>query len=206
MVRITHSYEEAKDVVYVWAGRCKRMAVYEHIGDITEKVHIHLCMDGCEVEKKQLRELGARTGLDLKGNAMCSMKVWDGEERPLVYMTKGKFEPKYLQGFTTDDHLRWKSLWTEPECRSKDGQIYDHYMFDVDERYMYYTKDNPINANNVLTHKFDFIKAHAKSCAFQHMKCVWNIQAVNLFKMLVYTFCFRSGVVIPKNDAVFKTF
>lgn len=206
MVRITHSYEEAKDVVYVWAGRCKRMAVYEHTGDITEKVHIHLVMDGCEVEKKQLRELGSRTGVNLKGNEMCSMKKWDGDERPLVYMTKGQFEPKYLQGWTEEDANGWKSKWTEPESRSRDGQLYDFYMFDVDERYNHYLRDNPLTAQNVLTHQFDFVKAHAKQCAFQHTKYIWNIQAVNMYKMLVYTYCFRNNVSIPQKDAVFKSF
>ena len=49
-VRITHSYEVAKPIVHLWAMKCEKILAYEHLGERTGKIHIHLLLVNTSVE------------------------------------------------------------------------------------------------------------------------------------------------------------
>lgn len=84
-VRITRSYSDLSGLVLSWAARADKMVVYEHVGDATEKTHIHMVIIGSEVCKKQLKNLVGF--MNFKGNGDWSFKEYE-EGDAMVYMTK----------------------------------------------------------------------------------------------------------------------
>ena len=55
-VRITHSYEVAKPIVHLWAMKCEKILAYEHLGERTGKIHIHLLLVNTSVDKKAIEK------------------------------------------------------------------------------------------------------------------------------------------------------
>lgn len=109
-VRLTYSYADISGVIRQWAMKCEKMAVYEHEGAETKKVHCHIAIQRVCVCKKQLRNI-ANSIIDIKGNEKSSFKELDMSQTPFIYMTKGTLEPKYLQGYEKEDADKWKSLY-----------------------------------------------------------------------------------------------
>ena len=72
-VRITHSYEVAKPIVHLWAMKCEKILAYEHLGERTGKIHIHLLLVNTSVDK-QLRNIAATTKIPVSGNEWMSFK------------------------------------------------------------------------------------------------------------------------------------
>ena len=64
-VRITHSYEVAKPIVHLWAMKCEKILAYEHLGERTGKIHIHLLLVNTSVDK-QLRNIAATTKISIR--------------------------------------------------------------------------------------------------------------------------------------------
>ena len=65
-VRITHSYEVAKPIVHLWAMKCEKILAYEHLGERTGKIHIHLLLVNTSVDRKQLRNIAATTKISIR--------------------------------------------------------------------------------------------------------------------------------------------
>lgn len=193
-VRITYSYDQAAPIVRAWATRVTKMVVYEHIGSQTEKKHIHLLVLGSSLQKKQLRNIASQL-MDVKGNEIMSFKEYVGGEDYMTYMTKGKHDPSYLQGYTAEEAAVWKSKWVEParhEKVSSDERLYED-VFGGDypnEHWEMWKKEYPEKM------KFDWVREFARSLVFQRNKFIWNLKAINQYKMLVYTYCYRNGVAM----------
>lgn len=215
-VRITYAYDAIKPLLECWAERCEKMAVYEHVGERTNKVHIHLVMENCEIGKEQLKNMAKPTPITLIGNKLCSFKKYDGNEKAYVYMTKGVLTPKFLKVWTDVDADRWKKLWVGDlgHQNSKDVLLYedcyDELTFEV--AWKYYQRDHPNNyiAGSKPTssndYQFNFIKQWARNYSFSKFNRIWNIQAINMYKMLVYTYVYRNNLVIPEKESAFKSF
>jgi hypothetical protein len=119
-VRITHAYSVAQKIVAAWALKSERMAVFEHEGEKTGKIHIHLALYGTSVDKKQLRNIAAATLIPVKGNENMAFEEWDGlENNYCYYMTKGHIDASYLLKYTQVDVEQWKSNWVEPKVYKK---------------------------------------------------------------------------------------
>lgn len=212
MVRITHSYQDASGVVALWAARAEKMVVYEHVGTKTEKVHIHMVILGSDTHKKQLRNIGMATGLELKGNKYCSFKEWDGSDRPCVYMTKGEYNPSFVKGYSSVECDKWKSMWIEQLEVGADARMYNEFagsgqaheaiLIDLNK----YEHEHSEECLKDLHWKFEFIRKRARNFAFQRAQYIWNLRAINMYKMLVYTYCYRENVPIPDKHQVFKGF
>lgn len=202
-VRITHSYEASVRVLSAWALRCEKMVCYEHVGTQTEKIHIHVVILGSSVCKKQLRNIGQQF-VPLKGNENCSFKECQSWETPLVYMTKGNLEPKYLMGFTKEECDSAKAKWVEPSAQpSKQRQIYNECFYIESEGWW---KPDMSNHDEVmradLQHSVkcdcEFNKVKVKAKRFVMSKCdVWDVRAMGMYKMLVNTYCMFQGVPFP---------
>jgi len=211
MVRITHSYQDASGVVALWASRADKVVVYEHVGEATEKVHIHLVIAGCDTHKKQLRNIGMATGLPLKGNEYCSFKKFDGNIITMIYCTKGKFDPSFIKGYTMDEANKWKSQWRAHTKESNIERIYYQTFDDEDQdeiSFKYWERDNPIQPReNLIFRRYKWVKEHARQSAFQKNKCFWTLKAINDYKTMVYTYCMRHNISIdPADDKVFKQY
>lgn len=190
-VRISYAYDLVAKLVSAWGQRSKTMAVYEHTAAEAERVHVHLVMTGTNVDKKQLRNIGSQF-VSLKGNELCSFKEFTGEEKAYVYMTKGVHDPKYLLGFTKEQADDWKSKWVAPkkvEKIDKWSKIYNQFVdsqgYDIRQE-----TTNPLWV--------------CKKCAMFYVRevlgLVFTPNAVNIYKMLVRTYCYDNKISIPTGD------
>lgn len=204
-VRITHSYESSARLLSAWALKCEKMVCYEHVGEETEKIHIHVLILGCSITKKQLRNIGQEF-VPLKGNEYCSFKECVAYETPLVYMTKGVLHPKYLIGFTKEECEAARLKWVEPVGKQcKDKVIYDECFYVNSQWWEPDMSLHGLVLAGDIKHPADcdckFKKVKKRAQWFVLGKCgVWNMRAMAMYKMLVYTFCFNQGVPIPKDS------
>jgi len=211
-IRITYPYETLSVLLGFWAEKCEKVAVYEHVGERTNKTHCHLVIVGCTVTKDQLKNYAKQqTSYSLKGNGASSFKVYDGNERACVYMAKGTLDPKLLKGWTQEDAARWKSLWVGDKGHQprKETLLYDDCFDDMmyETAWLYHQRDHPpLYDMTKNDYQFCFVKQWAHKYAFDKFGRVWNIQAINMYKMLVYTYIFRNNLKIPETEKIFLRF
>lgn len=188
-VRLTYAYDDIASLIGAWALRVEQLAVYEHVGEATKKVHCHLVMTGSNVDKKQLRNIAMKYR-DVKGNELCSFKQFDGSDIYMSYMTKGKHEPKYLKGYTIDDHERWIKAWRPPSVSQqkvdKNTKMYQEFC--VSQGY-------EMLDNNILS-----IKRAGKYYVRNVLNMCFSVNACNIYKMLVRTYCYDNDITIPAGD------
>lgn len=201
-VRITHPYEAIKVVVSLWALRATKLVVYEHTGEKTEKIHCHILILGSNTQKKQLRNIGA-DHVDLKGNEMCSFKEAVSYDTPLVYMTKGNLDPKYLKGYEAADAAKWKSSWVQPVKYVKQSSVKKLYdeIFPPTGKYQgdwtWPTPEDFVSEEYTAFHK---VRIYAKQQIFARSKDqMWTPKCFSDYKTIVYTICFHADIPIPKQ-------
>lgn len=213
-VRITEDYETLIPLIDAWSPRIERFAVYEHIGERTNKTHCHMVIERSAIAKDQLKNIAKGLGINLKGNEQCSFKAFDGDDKAYIYMTKGILNAKFLKHWTSTDTDAWKKRWIGDKGHqiSKDALAYEDCFAEITYgiSWKYYQRDNPntyipgydrISDND---YHYRYMKKYAHSYAFQRYGRIWNIQASNLYKMLVYTYVYRNDLTIPKDDPAFK--
>jgi len=218
-VRITHPYTSLAPLISRWSLECEKLIAYEHVGTLTEKVHIHMVILGSRLQKKQLRNIGNQFA-DLKGNENCSFKECVSWEQPIVYMTKGMLEPSYNKGFAIDKIAELKGKWVKPTNYEKKSQNEQFYMTwnNSDWKYLFlhiveckerFAKQLAACAGDAFaqdalltqlpTVEFDAIKGYFRRYVFEESHSIWDLQAINKYKMMVWTYCMREDISIPKN-------
>lgn len=197
-VRITKAYHDVSGMITDWANRAAKVVCYEHVGTETEKVHIHVLLVDCEVEKKMLKTMVSK--YNLKGN-----KDWSWKERkdlsdtPMIYMTKGKLDPKFLKGYTEQEAQGWKTRWEEKREESVWEKVIDYcygdeqYVSDKRKEFME-GLTYPVDAQEV---QFRFITKYTQRMIFMYNKQIWTPQAANQYKCCVMTYVMRTGMTIP---------
>lgn len=193
-VRITYPYERIASLVSAWAMRCETMAVYEHPQDErVNRTHCHMILTGTNVDKKQLRNIASRFA-DVKGNENCSFKAFTGEERAYVYMTKGVHDPKYLlciPRITADD---WKAKWTQqPAAAATPVDKWSKY-------YKQFVDSQGSEIRDETTNPLYVCKKNAMFYVRDILGMVFTPNAVNIYKMLVRTYCYDYKIQIPSGD------
>lgn len=197
--RVTLPYEKIASMVSLWACRSEKLVCYEHVGAKTEKVHCHILIKGSVIEKKQLRNIaGNSLGINnVKGNENMSFKSCDDNWKvALTYMTKGNLNPKYIKGYEMSDADEWKSKWVEParyEKRNTAELLYNSFE-ECNHESMF--EDMPQDPEYT---KFDRVRYVARAYAFQRNSMLWTQKAVNDYKMLTMTYCFRHSISIPQT-------
>lgn len=193
-VRITHPYAEIAQLVSAWALRSETMAVYEHPKDHkVNRTHCHLVITGTNVDKKQLRNIASKFA-DVKGNENCSFKEFTGEEKAYVYMTKGVHDPKYLLCIPETTAQSWKEKWVEPVKYVKvDKNTARYNEFVLSQRY-------EIDAEERKECKFYIVRRCARFYVRKVLNMCFTPEVVNIYKMLVRTFCYDEDIPIPEKE------
>lgn len=203
-VRITHSYQQCISILSRWSLECDKMVVYEHIGSATEKVHIHIAIEGSRVQSKALKVQAEKVSqVPLKGNENCSMKQWDKSEAPLVYMTKGNLDPKYLKGWTEAEAAEWKSKWVEPTNK----QVKQSEVQKIYEEKFSYEEINKIWKEICQTAPISqtlFLRRRAMQEAMKLNKQMLTPKTQTDARTLYLTYCYRNGIRLDKNDPYHK--
>lgn len=119
-IRITLPYDDCKPIISQWADRSSSLIVFEHLADEEiSKTHIHIAIGGCEVKTEALKRMWSNA--PGKGNEFWSWKDWDGTDKYITYMTKGKLSPKFVKNFLSDEVERSRQGWVEPVKADKPG-------------------------------------------------------------------------------------
>ena len=194
-VRITHSYEVCSRVVGLWALKSDRVAVFEHSGERTGKTHIHLALYGTSIDKKQLRNIAAAAGLDVKGNENCSFKPWDGRpDNYCYYMTKGTINASYIKYYTTTDVDEWKTRWVKPREYIKETSWMKLYEEFSEEGHCIIHDDDDDKVNTLI--------AHAKRFVMSKLH-VWCPQYGTYMNCCVRTYAWKHHISLP-TALIFK--
>ena len=199
-VRITHPYAELVRLVATWALECSSLAVFEHVGSQTEKVHCHLVILGSRLQKKQLRNIGQQYAV-LKGNEYCSFKECISWEVPLVYMTKGSLSASYLKTFTLEQIDIARSKWVAPRSYVKKSRIqvvtedfFEDYPLEKELKESgpddFYGQDK----------KFKIVRRRAYRVAADEYNGILTPQFWTMFKTLVFSYCYKNNISFPKEN------
>jgi len=204
-VRITHPQTTVRHILASWSTQCEKLVAFEHT-DAT-KVHSHILILNTRVGKKQLRNIAANCGVNVKGNEYMSFRAYDHNERYLVYMSKGQFTPYYLQGYTQEECEAAKSQWVPDQKKeSPQVRIYNRFEASLDLQSQEFKKYVEAalalgNAREVMTGdlRFQWIKTKGSAFAFAECDRLANPKYVNMYKMLVNTYCMRHNVPMDQK-------
>jgi hypothetical protein len=166
-----------------------------------------MVMLGSRLQKKQLRNIGAQFAV-LKGNEYCSFKECVSWEIPLTYMTKGELSAKYLKTFTMEmidaARARWvpRHAYSKPPTKSEYAwkEFQTWYIL---ERELRDCEPDEVLVNDgvvTMTHKkFDLVKKFAHQYAAVEFNGMWSRATWDMYKMLVYSYCFQNNISIPDS-------
>lgn len=213
-VRITHSYEAIEPLVHAWALITDRLAVYEHVGDRTQKVHCHLLVVGSRVEKKQLRNIGTdafkRKGanISIAGNGNCSFKPldisYDSIFHTLTYMSKGKYDPSYNREFDPITIAEAKAAWVEQ--LSPQEQVYQDFLkiyLKPASRLDWHKSNNDFGLHNRSEEDYNefvyrVVKGQVQSFCMKRFK-VFSQACCSQVKMLICTVYYYHDYTLPSR-------
>jgi len=84
-VRVTYPHAECKQKMSMIQLQCKSLLVVTHIGDRTEKEHIHMAMELSNAITKQGLDVKLKKIFPVRGSDYSS-KIWDGNDEACSYM------------------------------------------------------------------------------------------------------------------------
>lgn len=204
VVRLRKPYESLQQSISAWSLECSKVVAYEHPED--GNVHCHLALLGYYGSKQHLKDvLNAHgqiftpdqwvfsTTFKAPGNKKCIDFTEETLPGYIVYMSKGKYEPKYLKGVTEAHCAEQKAKWVDHKKRSDLWvKSADRTMLDEFEEYLWKYQDATGTAL-VAQRKVKEIRGLAFTWAVaKHQGCV-SMQARKLAKMLVdsYTLAYK---------------
>jgi len=210
-VRITHAYDKGVDrIVRAWALYCKKIAVYEHDDDGANNNHCHIHLEGFTCGTKNLQTLAKQTGVPLQapgksGKRATSLmafrqKDYDFHPAGYAYLTKGKYEAKYLQGFTKEETDKWKASWVPYEEHVKETiwkKDNDHFktIMPPKPQVDYLVVDND-TLQRMSKDYFDCIVGQARSYIYKSFGCSWPAQARARLNNIVISWCMETRTKI----------
>jgi len=210
-VRITHPYLNGVDrIVRAWGLYCKKIAVYQHDDDGANNLHCHIHLEGFVCGIKRLQQLAKETGVPLQkkgenGKRATSLMAfrqaeYDFHPSGYAYLTKGKYDPKYLQGFTKEETDVWKTTWVPPAEHVKETiwkKDNDKFKLIMPPKPTvdWMALDVP-DAQKLAKDYFDCIVSQARSYVFKACGCSWPPQAKARLSNLVITWCMETRTKI----------
>jgi len=215
-VRITYSFEKISAVIRAWSLHCKKIACYQHDDDGANNLHCHLHLEDVDCSFKRLSQLAAEClpitkPSGIPGKRAASLlthrtKDYDKNIAGYAYLTKGKYDPKYLQGFTTEETEVWKSSWVTPASHTKRTPwviLYEKYKeqapqkleFDVDRFF-----EAKIHNPKLIHPHFVQLEAHARAWVRTQIPAgTWCPQFTAMLTCVVKTHCWNNGISIPNG-------
>lgn len=218
-IRVTRPYDSIASWVASLALKCSKLVVVEH-NERVSKVHCHLHVIGYDGHTDTLTNtLEKALNIDKtdkanRGNKLISKKTEYGEKgnkKPIddgniSYMTKGKYNASYLMGYTLEEYLVFKAQgydkkdYHEGEKESPDAVYYRQW----EEKFhgVNLVWDDDIGEYKPAQKVLDFIdiKNHAYAYAIEKNQRIRNRQSLYKFQMLVWTYCYRHDIKIPKDE------
>lgn len=226
-VRIASPYSKIERGVQSVALRADKVLAYEHVGTVTEKVHVHMIIMGARCDVKTLKADMVKGGVVVKGatatNGDWSWKTSFKDKitgdviqidetnviKGITYMTKGVFDPKYNKGFSDEVIADAKSKWVEPPKGKASRQERLYYEFDVMVPkdiptscvYTEMVDGNIVNWPKGKYRGFEIVRNMAFKFAMEKCRGILGPGAKSMIQMLYQTYCFKHGIEMdPKFD------
>lgn len=219
-VRITHPWESVARIVKLWSSYAKRIAVYEHDDDGANNIHCHLHLEDVSCGSKNLHTVAESSGVPLtikregkRATGLMSFraKEYDKHVSGYAYLTKGKYEAKYLQGWTKEDTDSWKAAWVPPKNHVKRTEL--RILF---EKFLPYAPLKPelpspmsmsdqqlINSEKIYRdiqiQWLDKFSKQAYDFCMKEEHGQWCYAISKRAESLVRTHCFALNISIPKG-------
>lgn len=120
-IRITEPYDAIAEMWKKLEAQSEKLIVYEHTGG---RVHCHAHVEGCQVSTDTLKNW-VKKALNVTAypKQNWSFKGSDGNDRYIMYMSKGKFFPKLLKGYHPDEVDVLRQQWVEPLPKVRTGEL-----------------------------------------------------------------------------------
>lgn len=205
-MRLTLPYENLRQCVSEWSLKAEKVVVYEH--PEPDNIHCHLALMGVYVTTQNLKDIMKDLGVPLKGAGQLSFKstfknaakeviAMTDETLPgfITYMTKGKYEPKYLKGVSEEECAEARARWVD-YSRSP-AETGDRKLLTEFDNWMYKTFTHIGESNMTDTE----VKNAAKSFALRKTQGVVNMQFRKMAKMLYDSYSLEHNR-IKLNDLV----
>jgi len=193
-IRVTLPYQECKQAMGLWATKCEKLIVYEHVGDRTQKIHIHIGIKGSILEARQLKNIFAELCPQVAGNlGLYSRKEWDGEMKYITYMTKGQYDPVYNKEYTIEYIDEAKAKWVRPTAYEKVSKAKE-----LLEKFYTWYYDRHGNLQDVTG--FFLLRPRVKEYVYVKFGQCWDIPAMNAYKMIMRTVIYSNNIVIPPEE------
>jgi len=215
-VRITLPYvsEELNDVglpdirksvrtlVQAWSFHVQYIVVYEHDDDGANHIHCHIMLENSRLTKKRLQQI-ANENCDLQvlnpGHRATSLmsfrsKDYDGNVAGFAYCTKGKYDPKYIKGWTVEQADEWKAAWVAPVTYQKRGAW--RVMWELFNSW-WNAKENRLDYDAVIT--YSLISARAHKFILAQGGGLYEPKAKTQRWFLVTNMCLHHHVDLPKD-------
>jgi hypothetical protein len=114
-IRITRGYEQVKEWVNKVADNSVSCIVYEHTGEKTKKVHIHLLVEGAKVSTETLKRWLSSGPMDMYARSDWSFKE-KYDNKPvdrgcITYMSKGHLDPVFVRNIDDQTIYELKNKW-----------------------------------------------------------------------------------------------
>lgn len=228
-VRIALPFSKIERGVQSVALRADKVLAYEHVGTVTEKIHVHLVIMGARCDVKTLKSDMVKGGVVVKG-ATATNGDWSWKtsfkdkitkeviymddtnvKKYITYMTKGNLDPKYNKGFSDEDIADAKFQWVEPPANQASRQERLYYEFDVMvpkdlPTHVVYVEQLDEHTTPVTWPKgkyrgFETVRNMAFKFAMEKCRGILGPGAKSMIQMLYQTYCFKHGIDMdPKYD------
>lgn len=187
-MRLRLPYEGLRQTISDWSLKAEKVVVYEH--PEPNNIHCHLALIGVYDTTETLKNIMRKHGVLLKGAGQLSFKTsFKGPGKTVIamtdetlpgyitYMTKGKYEPKYLKGISEEQCAECRAGWKD-YSRSP-AETGDRKLLTEFDQFMYKTYPQ---TENQLTNTD--VKNCAKMYALRKTQGVVNVQFRKMAKML----------------------
>lgn len=125
--RLTYTFNRVEKAFEEIAKNCDKVVVYAH-NDDCERPHIHFLIENLKKSTDTVKNWIVKALSEKPTKDMWSMKSTYGKEKLpvdygyITYMSKGKYDPVFQNGFRESTINEYKSKWVEPVKASLKSQ------------------------------------------------------------------------------------
>lgn len=166
-VRIHLTKEQLEPAIVSLQGACRQFIAYEH-ADNPDRIHCHMIISEATVSTDTLKNYISKNCPTAKrgvGNKFWSFKSANDLHGAITYMSKGKYDPFSVKGFTQDEIDSSKDRWVERTPETSKYQTRLQYVVrespaEAKKRKNDLVKEMiyEINENNVAHNSLEIIK------------------------------------------------
>jgi len=130
-VRISVGAKDLEQVFSDLSTMCDGLMVVEHTDEDASRNHVHMAIYNTKLthdpyRRAVLKVIKERVITDMTGNALMSVKKWDGNIQYLVYMLKGDRSKVVFNNVLNDDYIKWlRGQWVS---KSQQENLYQAYI------------------------------------------------------------------------------